>query len=92
MLILCFLKGKVFMTIVNIHEAKTHFSKLINQALNGEEVIIARGGHPLIKLIPYEEVLMPRKGGQLTGMITIAEDFDAPLPKEILQYFMPDEE
>jgi prevent-host-death family protein len=72
------------MTVVNIHEAKTHFSKLINQALNGEEVIIARGGHPLIRLIPYEEVLTPRKGGQLAGMITIEEDFDAPLPDDML--------
>lgn len=75
------------MTVVNIHEAKTHFSKLINQALNGEEVIIARGGKMLIRLLPFSEEGSARKGGQLKGMITIADDFDAPLPDDVLKSF-----
>lgn len=75
------------MTYVNIHEAKTHFSKLINQALHGEEIIIARGGEPLIKLVPYVEEKRERKGGQFLGLIQISEDFDSPLPQDILNQF-----
>ena len=72
---------------VNIHEAKTHFSKFINQALKGEEVIIARGGKPLIRLVPYIEETQTRCGGQFKGLIEISDDFDAPLPEEIHKYF-----
>lgn len=75
------------MTIINIHEAKTHFSKLINQALQGEEIIIARGNKPVVKLMPYTEEMSPRKGGQLQGLIEISDDFDAPLPNDLLSYF-----
>lgn len=80
------------MSIVNIHEAKTQFSKLIHQALNGEEIIIAKGGKPLIRLIPYTEQISKRKGGQLKGMISISEDFDDPLPENILNTFYQDED
>lgn len=76
------------MNLVNIHDAKTHFSKLINQALNGEEVIIARGGVPLIRLTPYVEEHGIRKGGQLKGLLHIGSDFDDPLPDEILKAFL----
>lgn len=79
------------MKTVNIHDAKTHFSKLINLALNGEEIVIARGGKALIKLIPYFEDLPVREGGQFRGLIKISKDFDAPLPKELLQQFYEDE-
>ena len=75
------------MTTVNIHDAKTQFSKLINQVLNGEEVVIARGGVPLVRLVPLKAEQSQRKGGQLRGMITIAEDFDAPLPEDTLNSF-----
>lgn len=75
------------MKIVNIHEAKTHFSKLIQETLNGEEVIIAKGNKPLVRLSIYEQTAQPRKGGQLSGMIQISEDFDAPLPPEYQQFF-----
>lgn len=75
------------MSIFNIHEAKTHFSQLINQAMAGEEVIIARGNNPMIQLVPYKQELPPRKGGQLKGLLHIAEDFDAPLPKALLDAF-----
>lgn len=79
------------MKMVNIHDAKTHFSKLINRALNGEEIVIARGGKAIIKLTPYFENLPVREGGQFSGLITIAEDFDAPLPSELLKQFYEDE-
>lgn len=80
------------MKMVNINEAKTHFSQLINQALGGEEIIIARGGVALIRLTPYIEELPPRIGGQFKGMLNMAEDFDAPLPESFLQDFYGDSE
>ena len=80
------------MTLVNIHDAKTHFSKFVNQALQGEEVIIARGGKPVIRLVPFVEKTSLRRGGQLKGLIFMSEDFDAPLPKDLLQLFNKDKE
>lgn len=77
---------------VNIHEAKTHFSKLINQALKGDNVIIARDGKPLIRLIPYVEDIHVRRGGQFKGLIEISDDFDAPLPEDLLKLFSGDED
>lgn len=73
--------------LVNIHDAKTRFSKLINQALKGDDIVIARDGKPLIRLIPYTEEPNLRKGGQFNGLIEISDDFDAPLPDDILKYF-----
>ncbi|OGT47506.1 MAG: antitoxin [Gammaproteobacteria bacterium RIFCSPHIGHO2_12_FULL_41_15] len=80
------------MRIVNIHEAKTHFSKLVNAVLQGEEIVIAKSGHPLIKLMPYTAEPVQRKGGQLKGMFLLAENFDAPLPQKILRQFYEDKE
>ncbi len=77
---------------INIHEAKTHFSKIINQVLQGKEVIIARDGKPLIRLVPYSEEANIRRGGQLKGLIEISDDFDAPLPEELLKQFYGNEE
>lgn len=75
------------MKTVNIHDAKTHFSQLINQALNGEEIIIARGGKALIRLTPYIKELAPRKSDQLAGLMTMSDDFDAPLPEDFVKLF-----
>jgi prevent-host-death family protein len=61
----------------NIHEAKTRLSQLIRRALAGEEVIIARAGEPLVRLVPVHEDTRPRQGGQFRGRIRMAEDFDA---------------
>ncbi len=77
--------------LINIHDAKTHFSKFINQALKGDEIIIARDGKPLIRLVPYTEDTQVRKGGQLKGLIQISDDFDAPLPDDVLKQFYGDE-
>lgn len=80
------------MPFFNIHEAKTHFSQLINQALKGDEIIIAKSGIPLIKLTPYEKLKTVRKGGQLKGMLIIEDNFDDPLPEEYLKGFYGEEE
>ena len=79
------------MTMFNIHEAKTKFSQLIQQALKGEEVIIAKSGIPLIRLSPYEKSKAARKGGQLKGILIISDDFDDPLPDEYLKKFYEEE-
>ncbi len=80
------------MNTFNIHNAKTHFSQLINQALSGEEVVIVRGHTPVARIVPYEQnALPPRKGGQLRGMMSMSEDFDAPLPTELINSFYLEE-
>jgi antitoxin (DNA-binding transcriptional repressor) of toxin-antitoxin stability system len=67
---------------VNIHEAKTHLSRLIQQALDGEEVIIARDKQPLVKLTVLPEARLERRiGGAAEVFISMAPDFDAPLPE-----------
>ena len=76
------------MKTVNIHEAKTHLSKLVEEASKGEPFIIAKAGKPKAKLVPYQPPRKKRRGGQnLLGITYIAEDFDAPLPPEIQKYF-----
>jgi len=77
--------------LVNIHDAKTHFSKLINQVLSGDDIIIARGGKPLVRLVPYTKDEEIRHGGQFRGVIQISEDFDEPLPDDVLRLFYGDE-
>ena len=74
------------MEIANIHEAKTQLSKLVKRALEGEEVIIARGGKPMVRLVPIRDSDMPRKGGQWKGRVRIAKDFDE-LPEDIARAF-----
>lgn len=64
---------------VNIHEAKTHFSKLIKEVLNGDEIIIAKGNKPIAKLISIEQPRPKRKLGTAKGKFEIAPDFDLPL-------------
>jgi prevent-host-death family protein len=63
---------------VNIHEAKTHFSKLVEKAEAGEETVIARNGKPVAKLVPYVEQKQKRPAGTLRGKIWIAPDWDSP--------------
>ena len=74
------------MSITNIHEAKSRLSQLIEQAEKGEEVIIARAGKPVVKLVPYQLPAKIRRGGQWRGKIQIADDFDD-LPEEIANAF-----
>jgi prevent-host-death family protein len=72
---------------VNIHEAKTHFSKLLARVSSGEEVIIAKAGKPVARLVPIVEKPARRKPGSAAGKVVIMPDFDAPLPEEILEAF-----
>jgi prevent-host-death family protein len=72
---------------VNVYEAKTHLSQLLDLASSGEEVIIARAGKPLAKLVPVAQAKPKHKLGLLKGQIRISDDFDAPLPDEILALF-----
>ena len=72
---------------VNIYEAKSKLSKLINQVIAGEEVIIAKSGKPVAKIVPFEKPTQNRKPGSAKGKLIISDDFDAPLPDDILQGF-----
>ena len=72
---------------VNIHEAKTHLSRLLVQAGEGEEVIIAKAGKPIARLVPIREPVPVRKAGTGKGQVAMAPDFDAPLPEPILEAF-----
>lgn len=73
---------------VNIHEAKTHLSKLIQAAENGEEIVIARAGKPVVKITAYQPTKPGRRNlGLLEGKIWISDDFDDPLPEEIQRAF-----
>ena len=80
------------MKIANIHEAKSNLSKLIESALAGEEIIIAKAGKPLVKLIPYQEELEPRIPGGWEGKVIMSDDFDDELPPNLLARFMGEEE
>jgi prevent-host-death family protein len=71
----------------NVHEAKTHFSKLLARVAAGEEVIITKAGRPVARLVPLEPAHGPRSLGIDSGRLRIAEDFDAPLPPELLEPF-----
>jgi prevent-host-death family protein len=75
------------MTEVNIHEAKTHLSRLLNRVRAGEEILIAKAGKPIARLVPWREPLKNRVAGLDQGVFTVPDDFDAPLPDEILEGF-----
>lgn len=71
------------MKTVNIHEAKTQFSKLIEAVAQGEEIVIAKAGKPAAMLVPIQKHKPARRPGTMRGEIRIAADFDAPLPVEL---------
>ena len=75
------------MTEVNVHEAKTHLSRLLARVAAGEEVIISKAGRPIARLVPIRARKGKRVPGQDKGRIRISEDFDAPLPPEVQSSF-----
>lgn len=75
------------MFTVNVHEAKTHLSALLARVERGEEVVIARAGHPIARLVPARDHPRRRVLGAAAGQVKIAEDFDAPLPDHVLDSF-----
>ena len=69
-------------TTFNIHEAKTHLSRLIVRVEEGEEIVISRAGKPVAKLVQFQSVQLPRRLGAWEGKVTIHDDFDG-LPADI---------
>lgn len=74
-------------TTVNVHEAKTHLSRLLEQVMQGEEVIIAKSGRPVARIVALGGSVKRRQPGSARGQIKMADDFDAPLPEDIQRYF-----
>jgi prevent-host-death family protein len=68
---------------VNLDEAKTQLSQLIDRAEAGEEIIIARDGRPAARLVPFRPKAVERKPGRMRGKIRLSRDFDAPLPANL---------
>ena len=79
------------MHVTNIHEAKTHLSRLVEQVAKGKEIIIGKAGKPMAKLVPYLEKKEPRKPGRLKGKIWMSDDFNDDLPPDILASFYESE-
>jgi prevent-host-death family protein len=75
------------MRTVNIHAAKTHLSRLVEDAAAGEEIIIAKSGKPIARLCPLAAQPGKRQLGALEGKLRIPDDFDAPLPDWLLDAF-----
>ena len=71
----------------NIHMAKTHFSKLLEKALSGNEVIIAKAGKPIAKLVPINDSLEPRKPGLGKGKIIEHESILSSMPDDFMEFF-----
>lgn len=67
---------------VNIYDAKTRLSQLVDRAARGEEVIIARAGRPLARLVPFAAPAKQRKPGRLKGRVRVSRDFGSPLPEK----------
>jgi prevent-host-death family protein len=72
---------------VNLHDAKTHLSRYVDQALAGEEVVIARAGKPLVRLVPLETKPTPRLGGFLRGQAILTADLKADFKDDIEEMF-----
>jgi prevent-host-death family protein len=79
------------MKTINIHAAKTQLSALVEEAAAGEEIIIAKAGKPVARLVALEKPAFHRAYGALKGRIHASDDFDAPLPPDILKGFGIDE-
>ena len=75
--------------VINVYEAKTHLSKLLDRVAEGEELVLGRAGRPIARLVPYREMRQPRKPGRLAGRVWIAPDFDE-TPEDIIAAFEGD--
>lgn len=75
------------MTTVNIHEAKTHLSRLVDAVAAGEEIIIAKAGKPMARLVPIATPVRKKHLGLLKGKIKVPHDFNAPLEEDTLSSF-----
>ncbi|MGH6885692.1 MAG: type II toxin-antitoxin system Phd/YefM family antitoxin [Geminicoccales bacterium] len=75
------------MATVSVYNARAGFSRLIERALRGEEIVITRRGKPAVRLVPVEEARQPRKPGALKGLFEVTDEFFEPLPDDILEAF-----
>jgi prevent-host-death family protein len=75
------------METVNIYDAKTRLSQLIDKAAGGEDVVVCRNGKPLVRITRLEETRRPIRWGLLKGKVKVRADFDAPLPSDVLASF-----
>jgi prevent-host-death family protein len=75
------------MKTVNIHAAKTHLSALVEEAAAGKEIVIAKAGKPMARLVPLEQKKFDRKPGRLKGLIKMHDNFDDPLPPDLAAAF-----
>lgn len=75
------------MAAVNVYEAKTHLSKLLRRVRAGEEIVIADAGKPIARLVPFDAAVGPRVLGGDEDAVWIANDFDAPLPDDVVDSF-----
>ena len=73
------------METINLYEAKTHLSELVERAAAGEEIVIAKAGRPLARLVPLAKRTTPRPLGSYAGQVWVGPDFEDPLPGDILQ-------
>ncbi|MEI8369325.1 MAG: type II toxin-antitoxin system prevent-host-death family antitoxin [Planctomycetia bacterium] len=74
-------------SIINIHEAKTHLSRIVEEVAAGREVIIAKAGRGVAKLVPLDGLPKAKKLGGLKGKMTVPDDFNAPLEPEVIAAF-----
>lgn len=74
-------------TIINIHEAKTHLSRIVEDVAAGHEVVIAKAGKPMARMVPIGGAPLPKKFGLLKGRIKVPDDFNTPLSDEVLGEF-----
>lgn len=72
---------------VNVHEAKTHLSRLLAEVQHGEEIIIAKAGKPIARLSPATDPVLARMPGSAKGQVKLLSEFMAPLPEELLKTF-----
>ena len=73
--------------VTNIHEAKTHLSRLLEEVAQGKEIILAKAGKPMARLVPYRVEQKPRKPGGLKETLWVSPDFEEDLPPEVLKGF-----
>ena len=74
-------------TVINIHEAKTHLSRIVEEVAAGKEVIIAKAGKPMARLMPLAHAVKPKKFGTLKGKMHVPDNFNDPLPDDVLASF-----
>jgi prevent-host-death family protein len=72
---------------INVHQAKTHFSKLLERVALGEDIVIAKAGRPVARLVRFEAAPSRRVVGTAKGRFTVPDDFNEPLPRKILDWF-----